>query len=89
MRNQTHNNVVPFRRIDPQTPHRIPSLADYQPALSGFDLTPDQQREFFEALWIILSAFVDLGFEIKPGTKLGASTNTSEAVLHSLQRAAA
>ena len=39
-------------------------VAKYQGMIDDPDLTEDQKRQFVEALWTILVAFVDLGFEL-------------------------
>lgn len=38
----------------------------YQAYLDSSDMTPDQKRAFLEALWSIITAFVDLGFGVHP-----------------------
>lgn len=38
----------------------------YAEHLEGSDLSDDQKREFLEALWAIIVAFVDLGFGVHP-----------------------
>lgn len=40
--------------------------AEYQRFVEDSDLTPAQQRELLEALWVIIVGFVDLGFGIHP-----------------------
>lgn len=41
-------------------------LEKYQPYLDDPDLSDDQKRAFLEALWSIITAFVDLGYGIHP-----------------------
>lgn len=38
----------------------------YQALLDDPDLTPEQQRQCLEALWSIITAFVELGFNVHP-----------------------
>lgn len=38
-------------------------VAAYRAELAEFHLTEEQERQFLETLWAILSAFVDLGFK--------------------------
>lgn len=38
----------------------------YAACLEDCDLTDEQKREFLEAMWTIISAFVDLGFGHHP-----------------------
>lgn len=38
----------------------------YQSFLDDTDIPEDKKREFIEALWSIITAFVDLGFGIHP-----------------------
>ena len=51
-----------------KTPHRALFLDIdlYQHQLESDDYTDAQKREFVEALWSIMTAFVDLGFGIHP-----------------------
>ncbi|MEY8116837.1 hypothetical protein AB9F26_01045 [Falsihalocynthiibacter sp. BN13B15] len=38
----------------------------YQEFLDGSDLTDKQRNDFMQALWVVMVAFVDLGFGIHP-----------------------
>lgn len=55
---------------DDTTPPKLPSLTIdwelYASYLEDSDLTDDQKRDFIEALWGIVVAFVDLGFGTHP-----------------------
>lgn len=41
-------------------------VAKYQAMIDDPSLSEDQKRDFIEALWQIIVAFVDLGFEVHP-----------------------
>ena len=41
-------------------------IALYERYLEDADLTPEQKREFLEALWMIVTEFVLLGFGVHP-----------------------
>lgn len=41
-------------------------IARYQAMLDAPDLDDEQKRQFVEALWHVIVAFVDLGFQIHP-----------------------
>lgn len=59
-------------------------LEHYQSYLDDSSLTPDQKAEFMGELWIIISAFVELGFGVHPvqqacgkhGTELEQAENS-------------
>ncbi|MGJ8530094.1 hypothetical protein [Maritalea sp.] len=59
-------------------------LERYQGYLDNPSLTPEQKTEFLEKLWIIVSAFVELGFGVHPvqqacgkhGTELDPKANS-------------
>jgi hypothetical protein len=38
----------------------------YDHLLNNTSLTPDQRREFLEAMWNLIVGFVDLGFQVEP-----------------------
>lgn len=55
--------------LGPKTPETRTLEIDwqlYEEMLGESDLTPDQKRQFLEALWSIMVMFVDLGFGIRP-----------------------
>lgn len=54
--------------IASRTPRPALSIdwARYEKMLEGSDLSEVQKREFLQALWNIIVAFVDLGFGIHP-----------------------
>lgn len=41
-------------------------VAKYQAMLDAPDLDEEQKRQFIEALWQVIVAFVDLGFQVHP-----------------------
>ena len=41
-------------------------IEKYRPHLEDVDITEDQKQELLEALWMIMTSFVDLGFQIHP-----------------------
>ncbi|WP_285674169.1 hypothetical protein [Paralimibaculum aggregatum] len=51
-----------------KTPQKIVEIdwAFYETYLAEADLTEDEKRQFLEALWSIVVAFVDLGYGIHP-----------------------
>ena len=51
-----------------KTPQKIVEIdwALYETYLAEADLTEDEKRQFLEALWSIVTAFVDLGYGIHP-----------------------
>ncbi len=59
-------------------------LEHYQGYLDDPALTPEQKEEIMGALWTIISAFVELGFDVHPvqqacgkhGTKLDQTANS-------------
>lgn len=58
--------VVPFDRnkyCDSQSP---PALTICEAQLKKFELTPEQKEAFLEALWTLLSGFIDLGYGLHP-----------------------
>ena len=50
------------------TPSVYFNWQDWLPYLEGYDIPKDQQREFIEALWLIVLSFIDLGLPVT-GTK--------------------
>ncbi|MEL7106257.1 MAG: hypothetical protein AAGM21_10080 [Pseudomonadota bacterium] len=56
-------------------PQTYPSLTldweAYAAMLEDCDATPEQQRELIEALWSIVVAFVDLGFDVQSPESCG------------------
>lgn len=50
-------------------------LRDYAHHLSDMELSEDQQKELLSTLWQIMVAFVDLGFSVKAGDKLGENSD--------------
>ena len=48
----------------------------YQRYLDEADLTEEQKRQFFEALWVVIVSFVDLGFEVRPANSCGEISET-------------
>lgn len=73
---------APFGSTDAAS---FPALSFDPDAYAGFlddgEMTEAQQREFLEALWSILVAFVDLGFRIHPVQQAIEGVNTSAAVV--------
>ncbi|MEM8692608.1 MAG: hypothetical protein AAGG57_12085 [Pseudomonadota bacterium] len=41
-------------------------IAKYQAMLDAPDLDEERKRQFIEALWQVIVAFVDLGFQVHP-----------------------
>lgn len=50
-------------------------MKDYAHYLSDMELSEDQQKELLSTLWQIMVAFVDLGFNVKAGDKLGQNSD--------------
>lgn len=67
-----HNNNGSSETNDQNAPGAPSTLAltiDYEKYLSQleeWDVTEDQKREFISALWYLLLAFAELGFDIHP-----------------------
>jgi hypothetical protein len=59
-------NVVPFRRDDEDGRNHLPNLTQYEDRLKEFGLLPKEQQKFLEALWVLISGFVDLGYGVHP-----------------------
>jgi hypothetical protein len=56
-------------------------LKAYEPYLADSDLTEEQKQEFLQALWSIIVAFVDLGFDIHPVQQVsGPETKIDELI---------
>ena len=53
------NNTTPVRALHLD-------LARYQAMLDAPDLDEEQKRQFIEALWQVIVAFVDLGYQVHP-----------------------
>lgn len=60
-------------------------LARYGDHLESAALSEAQKRAYLSALWSIMTAFVDLGFDVGPGKNLHKNTTISfDDVLYSL-----
>ena len=51
----TTSKALPTCTLDPE---------EYRDQLEDFDLSEDQEKELLQALWQIMSAFVDLGWGV-------------------------
>jgi hypothetical protein len=54
-------------------------VAEYQRFVDDSDLSPAQQQELLEALWVIIVGFVDLGFRVHP-VQMALDVNKHAAV---------
>lgn len=80
-----HNTDPPHadRAVPTSEGNRL--LERYGDHLDGQDLSAAQKGEFLLALWQIMTAFVDLGFSVKPGDKFTATAQIGmDDVLKSL-----
>jgi len=55
--------------------------AKYQKYLDDPSLSEDQKEEIIKALWVILTAFVDLGFGVHPAQQVQEAEADSQADL--------
>lgn len=62
-----HHRAPPSLEID---------LEYYQACLDDPDLSLDQRREITAALWTIISAFIQLGFDVHPAQQACGKTRT-------------
>lgn len=57
-----------------ETPPSYPALQmnwqDFLPLMEDDDIPEDQKRAFIEALWSIVIAFVDLGWNVAPAKEI-------------------
>ncbi|WP_170529349.1 hypothetical protein [Ruegeria arenilitoris] len=60
------SNVIPFPTAKGVNPCVRPDLSHYEDHLRNFDLTSKQRKDFLDALWILLSGFIDLGYGLHP-----------------------
>lgn len=73
------------QNTDQQKPDMTHDLAlsfdwqDYQDFFDGKEVSEDDQRAFIEALWKIVIAFVDLGFDANPVEILCAQMGESSS----------
>lgn len=52
----------------------------YRKYVAEADLTPDQEAELLETIWVIMVGFVDLGFNILPVQQVLGGENAKEAL---------
>ena len=64
MKTITTGETAAPRRASRDKPVIKLDVAKYQHYLDDADLTPDEKRQFIEALWAVIVAFVDLGFGV-------------------------
>ncbi|MDJ0922253.1 MAG: hypothetical protein QNI84_14085 [Henriciella sp.] len=57
------------------------SLEKYRPYLEDAELSETQKLELLQALWLIITSFVDLGFQIHPVQQACGQHQFTEAVL--------
>ncbi len=66
-RSQNPDMIAAARADHPlPTPSLSLDIALYEHYLEDADLTPEQRRKFLEALWMIVTEFVLLGFGVHP-----------------------
>jgi len=59
----TYNSIV---AADSNRPAVTLDVEKYRKYLEDANLTPEQEREFIEALWSIVANFVSMGFGVHP-----------------------
>ena len=53
----------------------------YEEFLKDSDLSESKKQEFFEALWLIIVSFVDLGFEVHPLQQANEAVDITKDIL--------
>ncbi len=81
---KNNSTVIPFRRKVDHIPHKCPDTAHYENLLTEFDLTPEQRKAFFEALWILVSGFIDFGTNSYPARPTHGLGNLNELILETV-----
>lgn len=57
--------------------HGTRLLAEYADDLGEDHLSDEQKKEMLIAIWQLMAAFVDLGFSVKAGDKIGNKSDLS------------
>lgn len=52
-------------------------LVEYGDDLGEYHLSDEQKKEMLIAIWQLMAAFVDLGFSVKAGDKIGDKSDLS------------
>ncbi len=78
------NNVVTFPDAKTYRPSDQSELGLYKEQLKEFGLTQKQQREFLEALWIILAGFIDLGYGQHPTQRPEIPNDLNESIIEAV-----
>jgi hypothetical protein len=79
-----NNPTGPGELAEPAPEGHFPALhfdaAEYQRFVDDSDLSPAQQQELLEALWVIIVGFVDLGFHVHP-VQMALDVNNNRAAV--------